>query len=91
MQIDIDPKLIGMRYPYEINMVADCQRRAAGADPAPAPQGRPFVAGRRSRPTWRAGGRPWTAEAMINADLVNPLRVFYELSSRLPRQRDRDR
>jgi len=30
VQIDIDGRLIGMRYPYEVNVVADAKNGAAG-------------------------------------------------------------
>ena len=30
VQIDVDAKLIGMRYPYEVNMVGRRQRRRCG-------------------------------------------------------------
>ena len=61
IQIDLDGSLIGMRYPYELNLVADAEVRPAGADPPAGAQGRPGRGGTRSSRTWRAGGRPWNA------------------------------
>ena len=39
VQIDVDPELIGMRYPYEVNLVGDAGHDAARADPAAGAQG----------------------------------------------------
>jgi pyruvate dehydrogenase (quinone) len=83
VQIDIDGRYIGMRYPYEVNLVGD----AAATLRALIPRLR-----RKQDRSWRdtiAGNvsRWWevmAAEAMVDADPVNPLRLFHELSSRLP-------
>ena len=83
VQIDIDPGLIGLRYPYEYNIVSD----AAAALRALIPHLR-----RKEDRSWRDDleskiTRWWEtmrAEAMVEADPVNPMRVFSELSDRLP-------
>jgi pyruvate dehydrogenase (quinone) len=83
VQIDIDGRFVGMRYPYEINLVGD----AAATLRALIPRLR-----RRDDRSWRESieghvTRWWEvmeAEAMVDADPVNPLRLFYELSVRLP-------
>jgi pyruvate dehydrogenase (quinone) len=83
VQIDIDGKYIGMRYPYEVNLVGD----AAATLRALIPHLR-----RKEDRAWREGieskvARWWEvmeAEAMVDADPVNPMRLFHELSSRLP-------
>ncbi|MGI8332569.1 thiamine pyrophosphate-requiring protein [Actinomadura scrupuli] len=83
VQIDLDPKLIGMRYPYEVNLVGD----AAATLRALIPHLR-----RKQDRSWREGieaavERWWQTmemEAMVDADPVNPMRLFFELSSRLP-------
>jgi pyruvate dehydrogenase (quinone) len=83
VQIDIDAKYIGMRYPYEVNLVGD----AAATLRALIPHLR-----RQEDRSWRAGieskvARWWQvmeAEAMVDADPVNPMRLFFELSARLP-------
>ena len=83
VQIDIDGKYIGMRYPYEVNLVGD----AAATLRALIPHLR-----RKQDRSWREGieaavARWWqvmAAEAMVDADPVNPMRLFHELSSRLP-------
>ncbi|WP_413249286.1 thiamine pyrophosphate-requiring protein [Sinomonas flava] len=83
VQIDIDPGMIGLRYPYEYNIVSD----AAAALRALIPHLR-----RKEDRSWRDDleskvTRWWEtmrAEAMVDADPVNPMRVFSELSDRLP-------
>jgi pyruvate dehydrogenase (quinone) len=83
VQIDIDGKYIGMRYPYEVNLVGD----AAATLRALLPHLR-----RKEDRSWREGIesnviRWWQvmeAEALVEADPVNPMRLFHELSSRLP-------
>jgi pyruvate dehydrogenase (quinone) len=83
VQIDIDAKYIGMRYPYEVNLVGD----AAATLRALIPRLQ-----RKQDRAWREDieakvTRWWEvmeAEAMVEADPVNPMRLFAELSSRLP-------
>ncbi len=83
VQIDIDGKYIGMRYPYEVNLVGD----AAATLRALIPQ-----LERKQDRSWRENieenvARWWEvmeAEAMVEADPINPMRLFHELSSRLP-------
>src|SRR5438067_6929519 len=83
VQIDIDAKFIGMRYPYEVNLVGD----AAATLRALLPHLR-----RKEDRSWRetieAGVAKWwrsmDAEAEVSADPVNPMLVFRELSQRLP-------
>jgi pyruvate dehydrogenase (quinone) len=83
VQIDIDGKQIGMRYPYEVNLVGD----AAATLRALIPLLRP-----KEDQSWREGveanvARWWESmesEAMVEADPVNPMRLFHELSARLP-------
>ena len=83
VQIDIDGRYVGMRYPYEVNLVGD----AAATLRALIPRLR-----RKDDRSWRESveahvARWWevmAAEAMVEADPVNPLRLFHELSGRLP-------
>ena len=83
VQIDIDGKFIGMRYPYEVNLVGD----AAATLRALLPHLK-----RQDDRSWRegieAGVAGWwqsmDAEADVAADPVNPMLVFRELSARLP-------
>ena len=90
VQIDIDGKFIGMRYPYEVNLVGD----SAATLRALIPHLR-----RKEDRSWREGieddvakwWRSMDAEAEVAADPVNPMLVFRELSARLPAGRHRHR
>src|SRR6476646_11748261 len=83
VQIDIDGKFIGMRYPYEVNLVGD----AAATLRALIPQLK-----RQEDRSWREGieagverwWRSMDAEADVEANPVNPMLLFRELSTRLP-------
>jgi pyruvate dehydrogenase (quinone) len=83
VQIDIDGRFVGMRYPYEVNLVGD----AATTLRALLPRLR-----RRSDHSWRETIEKnvdtwWStmeAEAMVDGDPVNPMRLFWELSKQLP-------
>ncbi|HEX3337066.1 MAG TPA: thiamine pyrophosphate-requiring protein [Jatrophihabitans sp.] len=83
IQIDRSGKWIGMRYPYELNLVADAQ---------PALQALIPLLKRNSARKWRktieSNVADWwqtmQRQAMTDADPVNPMRIFYELSERLP-------
>jgi pyruvate dehydrogenase (quinone) len=83
VQIDIDGRMIGMRYPMEVNLVGDS--RATLRRLIPKLQ-------RKADRSWRskieAEIRDWwqvvQARAMSDADPINPQRVFWELSPKLP-------
>jgi pyruvate dehydrogenase (quinone) len=83
VQIDIDGKMIGMRYPNELNLIGD----SAATLRALIPHLR-----RKQDRAWRDGiednvakwWRSMDAEADVAADPINPMLVFRELSSRLP-------
>jgi pyruvate dehydrogenase (quinone) len=83
VQIDIDGSLIGMRYPYEVNLVGDAAATLRALIP--------LLEHKQNR-SWREGieanvARWWEvmdAEAMVEADPVNPMLLFHELSKRLP-------
>ena len=83
VQIDIDGKFIGMRYPYEVNLVGDSAATLRALIPHLK---------RKEDRSWReaieAGVAGWwqsmDAEADVQADPVNPMLVFRELSARLP-------
>jgi pyruvate dehydrogenase (quinone) len=83
VQIDIDGKFIGMRYPYDVNLVAD----AGSALRALIPHLQ-----RKTDRSWReqierSVSRWWETmemEAMVEADPINPMLIFHELSKRLP-------
>ncbi|BBZ37980.1 thiamine pyrophosphate-requiring protein [Mycobacterium conspicuum] len=83
VQIDIDGRFIGMRYPYEVNLVSDAKAALRALIPHLL---------RKEDRSWREGieknvSRWWETmhkEAMVGAHPVNPLRLFSELSPQLP-------
>jgi pyruvate dehydrogenase (quinone) len=83
VQIDIDGKYIGMRYPYELNLVGDAAATLRALIP---------LLNRKEDRSWREDieakvARWWETmekEAMVEADPINPMRLFHELSTRLP-------
>jgi pyruvate dehydrogenase (quinone) len=83
VQIDIDPRLVGLRYPFEVNLVGDARLTLGALIP--------FL----QRKTHRAWERQiersvadwWKLmedRAHVSAKPLNPQRVFWELSPRLP-------
>jgi pyruvate dehydrogenase (quinone) len=83
VQIDIDGRFIGMRYPYEINIVADAKTALRALIPHLR---------RKDDTSWRDRieanvARWWETmhmEAMVGGHPINPLRLFSELSPQLP-------
>jgi pyruvate dehydrogenase (quinone) len=83
VQIDVDARMIGIRYPMEANLVGDSAQTLRALIP---------LLERKADRTWRetveAGVAEWwkvlEARAMNDGDPINPQRVFWELSTRLP-------
>src|SRR5690606_19795298 len=83
VQIDIKPRMLGLRYPMEVNLLGD----AAATLRALAP-----LLERKADRSWRESIERNVADwwhtlesrAMIDAKPINPQRVFWELSPRLP-------
>ena len=83
VQIDIDGRMVGIRYPMEVNLVGGAKETLQTLLPKLE---------RKDDRSWREEiedgvGEWWTlieARAMEEADPVNPQRVFHELSERLP-------
>jgi pyruvate dehydrogenase (quinone) len=83
VQIDLDASLIGLRYPVEVALVGDAQATLS----ALLPQLRP-----NSDHSWRERvertvARWWDTmerQAMLAAKPVNPMRIVWELSERIP-------
>lgn len=83
VQIDIDGRMLSLRYPMEVNLVGDSQETLRAL--------LPLIKYKEDR-TWRQdigkGIEDWwkviEAKAMKSAKPINPQRVFWELSSRLP-------
>src|SRR4051794_11714080 len=83
VQIDIDGRRLGIRYPMEVNLTGDSAETLRALLP---------LLKRKEDRSWREsvedGVAKWwetlEARAMADADPLNPQRVFWELSSRLP-------
>jgi pyruvate dehydrogenase (quinone) len=83
IQVDIDGRMLGLRYPTELNLIGDAAETLRVLLP---------YLERKTDRTWRTriarNVSEWwqvlEARAMNAADPVNPQRVFWELSSRLP-------
>jgi pyruvate dehydrogenase (quinone) len=83
VQIDLDGRMLGIRYPMDVSLVGDSKATLAELIP---------LLRRKDDRSWREeiedGVRSWwklTEErALQDADPVNPQRVFWELSPRLP-------
>src|SRR3954447_15279708 len=83
VQIDRDGRMIGIRYPMESHLVGDARSTLQALIPRLR---------RKEDRSWcdqiESGVKRWwrlvEERAMIEADPINPERVFWELSSRLP-------
>src|SRR6201987_3242457 len=83
VQIDIDGKMIGIRYPMEVNLIGDSAETLRALLPR--------LERKQDRP-WREKIEGEVAEwwnlmehrAQLSADPINPQLVFHELSKRLP-------
>ena len=83
VQIDIDARMIGIRYPMEANLVGDSAQTLRALIP---------LLEHKSDRSWReqvetSVAKWWgvlEARAMNDADPINPQRLFWELSPRLP-------
>lgn len=83
VQIDIDGRMLGIRYPMTVNLMGDARETLAALLPR-----------LKSKATngWRERISGWNAEwkqlmrerAHLDAEGINPQRVFWELSPRLP-------
>jgi pyruvate dehydrogenase (quinone) len=84
VQIDISPRMLGLRYPMDVNLHGDARATLRELTP---------LLEHKSDRGWREAIEEdvetwWKVledRAMADADPVNPQRVFWELSSRLPR------
>jgi pyruvate dehydrogenase (quinone) len=83
VQIDIDGRNLSLRYPMEVNLIGDSAQTLRALIP---------YLQRKTDRSWREkieeNIRDWwklvEERAMIEADPLNPERVFFELSKRLP-------
>ncbi|MFI8230605.1 thiamine pyrophosphate-requiring protein [Streptomyces sp. NPDC085900] len=83
VQIDIDPHMVGMRYPYEVNLVGDAkatlERLIPLIDPARGPEWYDTVCDNVTR--WRG---VMERRAQLSADPINPEYVTHALDALLP-------
>ena len=83
VQIELDPKMVSIRYPMEVNLIGDSAETLRELIP---------LLQRKTERGWRekieSNVEDWwkvlEARAMNSADPINPERVFWELSPRLP-------
>jgi pyruvate dehydrogenase (quinone) len=83
VQIDLDGRMLSIRYPMEVNLTGDSAETLRALIP---------LLTRKDDRSWRerieANVAEWwktlEAQAMKGADPINPQRVFWELSPRLP-------
>jgi pyruvate dehydrogenase (quinone) len=83
VQIDIAPRMLGLRYPMDVNLHGDAVPTLRALLPRLV---------EKTDRSWRTQIEEWVADwwqtlerrAMQDAKPVNPQRVFWELSSRLP-------
>ncbi|HZR47010.1 MAG TPA: thiamine pyrophosphate-requiring protein [Candidatus Manganitrophaceae bacterium] len=83
VQIDLDGRMLSIRYPMEVNLVGDSAETLRALIP--------YLKWKHDR-SWRSAietnvaewWRLMEARAMNDADPLNPQRVFWELSPRLP-------
>ena len=90
VQIDIDGRMLGMRYPMEVNLRGDAAATLRALHPPARAKAGPVVARGRSRMRSTGGGGS-SRSAHLTRDPINPQRVFQELSPRLPDDCDPDR
>lgn len=83
VQIDIDPKMLSIRYPMEINLVGDAAETLRALKPLLKRKD-----DRKWRHTIEKNVASWwesvEKKSHQSADPINPERLFWELSSRLP-------
>ncbi|SHE94937.1 thiamine pyrophosphate-requiring protein [Streptoalloteichus hindustanus] len=83
VQIDIDPTMLGLRYPFEVNLHGDAARTLRALLP---------LLRRKTDRSWREGiesrvSRWWDVmerRAKVSAKPINPEQVFHDLSPMLP-------
>lgn len=83
VQIDIDPRFLGLRYPTEVNLLGDAKGTLQQLIP---------LLERKTDRAWREkiekNVGEWqetlTRQAMLDADPVNPMRIVHELDERIP-------
>ena len=83
VQIDLQPDMLSLRYPMEVNLVGDSAETLRALLPLLIDK---------DRSSWRKKVEGWRADwdktiakrAMVSANPINPQRVVHELSPRIP-------
>jgi pyruvate dehydrogenase (quinone) len=83
VQIDLSPRMLSLRYPMDVSLHGDAAQTLRALLP---------LLQRKEDRRWRTDIEGWVGEwwkmmekrAMTDADPINPQRVFWELSPRLP-------
>ncbi len=83
VQIDLQPRMLSLRYPMEVSLHGDAAATLRALIPLLEPK---------TDPEWRADIKRWiddseedrVKQAMVDAKPINPQRVFHELSPLLP-------
>ncbi|WP_188054452.1 thiamine pyrophosphate-requiring protein [Sphingosinithalassobacter sp. CS137] len=83
VQVDIDPGMLSIRYPMEVNLTGDVRSTLEALLP---------LLEEKTDRSWREDIAEWNEDwrktlhdrAMVDANPVNPQRVFTELNTRLP-------
>ena len=83
VQVDLDPGMLSIRYPMEVNLTGDVEATITALMPLLEPK---------TDGAWRESIAQWNADwqkllidrAHAKADKINPQRVFTELSPRIP-------
>jgi len=83
VQVDLDGRMVSIRYPMEVGLIGDSKETLRALIPLLQRK-----ADRRWREQLERGIRQWwktsEAQAMNGANPINPQRVFWELSPKLP-------
>lgn len=83
VQIDLQPDMLSLRYPMEVNLVGDAAQTLQAL--LPLLHTRPDHNWRKKIEKWRASwDKTLSKRALVKADPINPQRVVHELSPRLP-------
>ena len=84
VQIDIDARMLNLRFPMELGLVGDSRATLQALLPLLEPRSDPVWRAAASKKRWPGGGRCWRRARWFPANPINPQRVFWELSPRLP-------
>nr|WP_110949349.1 thiamine pyrophosphate-requiring protein [Pseudomonas bohemica] len=83
VQIDLQPDMLSLRYPMEVNLVGDAGETLTAL--MPLLQQKTQRSWRKKVVAWRASWeKTLEKRALAKADPINPQRVVFELSPRLP-------